>query len=106
MFKGCSSLLTVPDIFKFQAEEIDITELFNNCFVLTSLPEIKIKCNTKFIINEYPNMLDNCLALINSFPKLIKHEKIIKLTDEEIYQRYRYNDFFPDHYTYTWYCLE
>ena len=46
----------------------DISELFSNCFALSSLPELS-KWNTKRIRYEYnkKNVYANCFSLLNDF---------------------------------------
>ena len=51
MFNGCSDLQRIPDISKWETNQIkDISYLFNECSLLTSLPDIS-KWNTNQVIN-------------------------------------------------------
>ncbi len=41
MFSGCNSLISLPDISKWNLRNVtDISYMFNGCFLFVSLPDI------------------------------------------------------------------
>ena len=61
MFEGCSSLSSLPDISKWNTNNVtDMGGMFYNCSSLSSLPDIS-KWNNITNISE---MFDDCLKII------------------------------------------
>ena len=70
MFYGCFSLISLPDISKFDTKNvINMSGMFNGCFSLISLPDIS-KWDTKNVIN-MSGMFNGCFSLI-SLPDISK----------------------------------
>ena len=70
MFNGCSSLLSLPDISKWNTSNVnDISYMFYECSSLSSLPDIS-KWNTNNVIN-MNNMFCECSSL-SSLPDISK----------------------------------
>ena len=62
MFSGCSSLISLPDISKWETKNItNMIGIFGGCSSLISLPDIS-KWNTKNVTN----MFKGCHNLLNS----------------------------------------
>ena len=77
MFKGYSSLKILPDISKWNTENItNINRLFSDCKSLISLPDIS-KWNTNNIINI--SYLFNGCSSIKSLPDISKWDKSNKI---------------------------
>ena len=68
MFDGCKSLISLPDISKWDTSNIkNMSYMFHNCWYLTSFPDI-----SNWKINNVKNMshmFHNCFSVL-SFPKL------------------------------------
>ena len=66
MFFKCSSLLSLPDISKWNTNNVtDINGIFNYCSLLLSLPDIsKWNTNKVKIMN---GMFDNCSSLLYNY---------------------------------------
>ena len=63
MFCGCSSLLSLPDISKWNTSNVNnISYIFYNCSSLSKLPDIS-KWNLKKVSNSC-NIFDGCSSLI------------------------------------------
>jgi len=70
MFRDCESLLSLPDISKWNTNNVtDMSYMFNNCRSLSSLPDIS-KWNTNNVTN-MSNMFNNCRSL-SSLPDISK----------------------------------
>ena len=70
MFDGCSSLLSLPDISKWNTNNVIYMEdMFYKCSSLSSLPDIS-KWNTNNVIN-VSHMFNGCLSL-SSLPDISK----------------------------------
>ena len=70
MFKGCSSLISLPDISKWDTKNVTYMDyMFKGCSSLISLPDIS-KWNTKNIYN-MRSMFEGCSSLI-SLPDISK----------------------------------
>ena len=68
MFYNCSSLISLPDISKWDVTNVkDMSKMFENCSSLLSLPKIS-KWDT-FNVTNMKKMFYNCLSL-TSFPNL------------------------------------
>ena len=69
MFSECSSLISLPDISKWNTINVkDMSNMFENCSSLSSLPDIS-KWNTSNVTN-MSNMFSGCSNIILS--KVIK----------------------------------
>ena len=61
MFEGCSSLLSLPDISKWNTKKVtDMNTMFSGCSSLFDLPDI-----SKWNIRGISSMLSGCLNVIN-----------------------------------------
>ena len=70
MFDGCSSLISLPDICKWNTINVeDMSYMFSGCSSLTSLPDIS-KWNT-INVNNMSFMFDDCSSL-TSLPDISK----------------------------------
>ena len=70
MFYGCFSLISLPDISKFDTKNvINMSGMFNGCFSLISLPDIS-KWNIKNV-TKMSGMFSRCASLI-SLPDISK----------------------------------
>ena len=74
MFMDCSSLAFLPDISDDDRYK-SIDYLFTGCLSLVSLPYIPISK-----AENDSDLFEDCLSLISTLPKIIKHE------EEEFYQ--------------------
>ena len=64
MFDGCSSLLSLPDISKWNANDVkDISYMFKGCSSLSSLPDIS-KLNINNFTDIY-SMFNGCSSLLS-----------------------------------------
>ena len=64
MFEGCSSLLSLPDISKWNTNNvINMSYMFNGCSLLISLPDIS-KLNTNNV-NNMVYMFSRCSSLLS-----------------------------------------
>ena len=64
MFNRCSSLLSLPDISKWNTENVtDMSFMFNKCISLLSLPDIS-NWNTNNVIN-MSNIFYGCSSLLS-----------------------------------------
>ena len=73
MFYKCSSLLSLPDISKWNTSNVnDMSDMFSGCSSLSSLPDIS-KWNTSNV-NDMSCMFDECLSLL-SLPDIKKISK-------------------------------
>ena len=64
MFSDCSSLLSLPDISKWNTNNVkNMREMFSNCYSLSSLPDIS-KWNTNNV-NDMNGMFYNCILLLH-----------------------------------------
>ena len=78
MFNGCSSLISLPDISKWDINDVNyISEMFCSCSSLITLPDIS-KWKTNNVIYMF-SMFNGCSSLI-SLPDLSKWD-IEKVTD-------------------------
>ena len=74
MFSGCSSLISLPDISKWNTNSVnDMNSIFSRCSSLISLPDISI-WNTNNV-NYMNNMFEECTSLI-SLPDISKWNTI------------------------------
>ena len=65
MFCRCNSLISLPDISKWNTNNItDMNHMFDKCISLSSLPDIS-KWNTNNVTN-MRDMFEECLSLMNS----------------------------------------
>ena len=70
MFEGCSSLLSLPDISKWNTNKVtNMSHIFSGCLSLSSLPGIS-KWNTNNVTN-MSNMFSGCSSL-SSLPNISK----------------------------------
>ena len=70
MFFGCSSLLSLPDISKWDTSNVmNMSNLFNNCSSLLNLPDIS-KWDTSNV-KDISNIFARCMSLLN-LPDLSK----------------------------------
>ena len=64
MFNGCSSLISLPDISKWDTKNVTfMSYMFRECSSLISLPDIS-KWDTKNV--NMSDMFDKCHNLLNS----------------------------------------
>ena len=77
LFSECSSLISVPDISKWNTNNVnDMSNMFNRCSSLKSLPDIS-KWNTNNV-NDISSMFSECSSLI-ALPDISKWNlKIVK----------------------------
>ena len=79
MFKGCSSLTTLPDISKWNTNNLNnMKNMFQGCSSLISMPDIN-----KWIIRHQTNisgMFDGCSSL-SILPSLLSWDVIHSLPD-------------------------
>ena len=74
IFSGCSSLLFLPDISKWKANNLkELIEIFYNCSSLSSIPDIS-KWNLKNV-NQMHGIFYNCSSL-SSIPDISKWDII------------------------------
>ena len=72
MFYGCSSLTSLPDIYKWNTTNVtDMSYMFCGCSSLTSLPDIS-KWNTTNV-TDMSCMFDGCKSSLNIPSKFKKH---------------------------------
>jgi len=70
MFNGCSSLISLPDISKWNTKNVtNMSDMFNGCSSLISLPDIS-KWDTKNV-TDMSDMFNKCSSLI-SLPDISK----------------------------------
>ena len=70
MFSNCSSLISLPDISKWDTSEVkNMSKIFSNCIKLASLPDIS-KWNTGNVL-DMSKMFYNCSSL-STFPDISK----------------------------------
>jgi len=70
MFKGCTSLISIPDISKWNTSKANnARSMFENCSSLVSLPDLS-KWKTSIDMN---SIFDNCISSI-SLPSISKNE--------------------------------
>ena len=87
MFNNCSSLLSLPDISKWNTSKVtDMSKMFNNCSSISSLPDI-LKWNTDNVINSVNHIFDNCLLLLY-LPDLEQIKKIINSKMQNFFNKY------------------
>ena len=61
MFDRCSSLISLPDISKWNTDQKRIGDIFNECISLSYLPDLK---NWKFSSVKFEsNKFEGCLSL-------------------------------------------
>ena len=66
MFSGCSSLITLPVISKWNTKNVtNMNSMFRGCSSLISLPDIS-KWNTKNAIN-INKIFDDCYNILNIY---------------------------------------
>ena len=88
MFSHCSSLSSLPDISKWNTNNVnDMAYMFNNCSSLLSLPDIS-KWNTNNVTINY-KMFDNC-------PLLLFITNLLKIERHSFHRKSRYSDFIND----------
>ena len=64
MFKGCTSLISLPDISKFDVSNVvDMSSMFSNCSSLQNLPDIS-NWNTSNV-KDMKKMFKNCSSLFH-----------------------------------------
>ena len=81
MFSGCYSLLSLPDISKWDISNIiKMTYMFDNCELLSSMPDIS-EWNTSNV-TKMKGMFNNCKSL-SSLPDISKWNisNVIDMTD-------------------------
>ena len=77
MFEYCSSLISIPDISKWNTNKAKYKSfMFSNCCSLISLPDI-----FKWFTTEDKNLFDNCISLLNITG--IKESKEIDKSDDD-----------------------
>ena len=70
MFYGCSSLISLPDISKWDTKNVtDISSMFEGCSSLISLPDIS-KWNTNKVTDK-DSMFEGCDNLLNIYKAFI-----------------------------------
>ena len=70
MFDGCIQLLSIPDISKWNTNNVsDISDMFNRCMQLLSIPDIS-KWNTNNV-TDMSGMFNRCIQL-SSLPDISK----------------------------------
>ena len=70
LFKGCSSLIELPNISKWNTKSVKyLNSMFKDCSSLILIPDIS-KWNTKNVI-ELDNIFDGCNSLLN-YPYIYK----------------------------------
>ena len=126
MFYNCSSLLSLPDISKWDTINItDMHKIFYNCSSLSSLPDIS-KWNTENVTNmskmfyncislpnlhnisrwdikkgiKKENMFFNCISLL-SFPNLMDRDSFIKEALSKTFITPFIKNMFKNTYTYN-----
>ncbi len=63
MFYNCKSLISLPDISKWNTDQKRIGDIFNECISLSYLPDLK---NWKFSSVKFEsNTFEGCFSLLN-----------------------------------------
>ena len=78
MLNGCKSLTSLPDISKWNTNNVmNMSYMFNGCSSLASLPDIS-KWNTKFV--DITNIFLGCSNIIfsNAIKKFIVKNKLLE----------------------------
>ena len=89
MFNNCSSLLSLPDISKWNTDNVtSMTSMFNNCLSLSSLPDIS-KWNIDNV-EDMSWMFHDCSSLL-IIPNFSKFER------NSLYSNSNYLDFINNH---------
>ena len=90
MFSGCSSLISLPDISKWNTKSLQYIDfMFNDCPSLVSLPNIS-KWKNIDDISKSKDIFYGCLSLINTDEKL--NYKFIWHKEEEAYKKKKEKD--------------